>query len=80
MIRQDLRFVNCMYNLYNYTICAVQQKQRDNLSRFSMRRECAKTQKNGGDYVLYFRRYSLGEQPAYLRKVLAKWLCDENPR
>ena len=31
MIRQDLRFVNCMYNLYNYTSrvdnCPIQQKQ-----------------------------------------------------
>ena len=40
MIRQDLRFVNRMYNLYNYTSRAVQQKQRDNLSRFSMQYEC----------------------------------------
>lgn len=28
IIRQDLRFVNRMYNLYNYTIRAVQQKQK----------------------------------------------------
>lgn len=28
IIRQDLRFVNRMYNLYNYTSRAVQQKQR----------------------------------------------------
>ena len=27
MIRQDLRFVNRMYNLYNYTSRAVQLKQ-----------------------------------------------------
>ena len=28
MIRQDLRFVNRMYNLYNYTSRAVQLKQK----------------------------------------------------